>query len=147
MKWEAALKKTQKLLHTYRQSVLKAAVTGELTKDWREANQYRLECAEELLKRILRTRRQQWQTRSQYKEPQAPDTTNLPKLPKGWIWTKMEQLAFVMGGLTKNAKRNELPLKRHLRVGNVYQNRLELDDIHEIGISRVRITESFFRAG
>ncbi|MES9925714.1 MAG: restriction endonuclease subunit S [Candidatus Thiodiazotropha endolucinida] len=33
-----ALKKAKQLLKQYRQSVLKAAVTGELTKEWREAN-------------------------------------------------------------------------------------------------------------
>lgn len=33
-----ALKKTKQLLKQYRQSVLKAAVTGELTKEWREIN-------------------------------------------------------------------------------------------------------------
>ena len=34
----AALKKSRQLLKQYRQSVLKAAVTGELTKEWREQN-------------------------------------------------------------------------------------------------------------
>lgn len=35
----AALNKAKQLLKQYRQSVLKAAVTGELTKEWREDNQ------------------------------------------------------------------------------------------------------------
>jgi len=36
-KGEEALREVQKLLKRYRQSILKAAVTGELTRDWREA--------------------------------------------------------------------------------------------------------------
>ena len=89
---EAALKKAQTLIATYRQSVLKAAVTGELTKDWREANKDHLESGEALLERILKTRRDEWQGRGKYKEPQAPDTTNLPKLPEGWVWVSCSQL-------------------------------------------------------
>ena len=53
----AALEKAKALLKRYRQSVLKAAVTGELTRDWREANRDRLEPADQLLKRILAKRR------------------------------------------------------------------------------------------
>ena len=37
-KGEEALRKVQKLLSRYRQSVLKAAVNGKLTADWRRAN-------------------------------------------------------------------------------------------------------------
>ena len=47
-----ALKKARQLLKQYRQSVLKAAVTGELTKEWREANKDKLEPASQLLKKI-----------------------------------------------------------------------------------------------
>jgi len=39
----AALKKAKQLLKQYRQSVLKAAITGELTKQWREDNKASLE--------------------------------------------------------------------------------------------------------
>ena len=47
-----ALNKAKQLLKQYRQSVLKAAVTGELTKEWREANKDKLEPASQLLERI-----------------------------------------------------------------------------------------------
>lgn len=89
---ESLLKKVQKQLNIYRQSVLKAAVTGELTKDWREANKHRLEAGDVLLKRILKARREQWNGRGQYKEPEAPDTPNLPELPDGWAWYSLDQL-------------------------------------------------------
>jgi type I restriction enzyme S subunit len=75
----AALKKAKQLLKQYRQSVLKAAVTGELTKQWREdrlkddvqgstsaagagsAGAAKLEPASQLLERILQERRQKWE--------------------------------------------------------------------------------------
>ena len=97
---EAALRHTQQLLARYRQSVLKAAVTGVLTADWRAENAHRLEHGRDLLARILQTRRQTWQGRGKYKEPAAPDTTNLPELPEGWVWCSTEQLADVQTGST-----------------------------------------------
>ena len=60
-KGEEALHRVQKLIERYRQSVLKAAVTGELTRDWREKNQGKGETGEELLKRILKARRKAWE--------------------------------------------------------------------------------------
>jgi type I restriction enzyme, S subunit len=133
---EAALRHTQTLLARYRQSVLKAAVTGALTADWRAENAHRLEHGRDLLARILQTRRQTWQGRGKYQEPAAPDTSNLPELPEGWVWATVEQTARVIGGLTKNSKRLEMPLRKPmLRVANVYQNRLDLSEIHETGVS------------
>lgn len=57
----AALNQAKQLLRQYRQSVLKAAVTGELTKEWREQNKDKLEPASQLLERILTERRQKWE--------------------------------------------------------------------------------------
>lgn len=71
-----------------------------------------------------------------YKEPPAPDTDRLPELPEGWGWTTAEQLGDVSGGLTKNSKRAQLPLKvPYLRVANVYADELRLDEIREIGLT------------
>lgn len=97
---EAALRQMQQQLARYRQSVLKAAVTGVLTADWRAQNAHRLEHGRDLLARILQTRRENWQGRGQYKEPAAPDTSDLPELPQGWVWVNTEQLVFVETGAT-----------------------------------------------
>ena len=46
----------------------------------------------------------------------------------------------ITGGLTKNSKRNELPLKMpYLRVANVYYNRLDLSEIKEIGVTEAEV--------
>ncbi|WP_413616084.1 restriction endonuclease subunit S [Halomonas cupida] len=89
---EAGLSYVQKLLARYRQSVLKAAVTGQLTADWRAENADRLESGSDLLERILQARRENWQGRGKYKEPAAPDTSDLPELPEGWVWASIDQL-------------------------------------------------------
>ncbi|MGY6662467.1 MAG: restriction endonuclease subunit S [Glycocaulis sp.] len=91
-KGEEAIRTVQTLLARYRQSVLKAAVTGELTADWRAENAHRLEHGRDLLARILKTRRETWDGRGKYKEPAAPDTTGLPDLPKGWVWASLDSL-------------------------------------------------------
>lgn len=135
-KGEESLRQVQTLLARYRQSVLKAAVTGQLTADWRAKNAHRLEHGRDLLARILKARRESWEGRGKYKEPVEPDTSSLPELPEGWVWATVEQVANVIGGLTKNSKRHAMPLKKPmLRVANVYQNRLDLLDVHEIGVA------------
>lgn len=106
----AALKTARVQLGRYRQAILNAAVTGELTREWREAHRGELEPAADLLTRILRERRAKWEAdqlakmqaagkppknddwKQKYQEPAAPDTNELPELPKGWIWTNLEQL-------------------------------------------------------
>src|SRR5690606_19347072 len=61
---ERALEQVSKLVERYRQSLLKAAVTGELTRDWREARKAAgqpIESGEALLTRILTARREAWE--------------------------------------------------------------------------------------
>lgn len=107
---ERALERVQTLVERYRQSVLKAAVTGELTRDWREKNKDQLESGEALLARILKSRREAWEKteldkmkakgitpandkwKHRYEEPAGPDTSGLPDLPTGWVWSSGAQL-------------------------------------------------------
>jgi type I restriction enzyme, S subunit len=97
-KGEETLREVQKLLARYRQSVLKAAVTGHLTADWRTENAHRLEHGRNLLARILQTRRETWEGRGKYKEPTVPDTNGLPELPEGWVWATVGAFGDVKGG-------------------------------------------------
>jgi type I restriction enzyme, S subunit len=89
---ERLLEQVQKQITTYRQAVLKAAVTGELTKEWRAANCDKVESGKELLQRILEERRKNWQGRGKYEEPVAPDTRGLPELPAGWLYVSLAHL-------------------------------------------------------
>ncbi len=108
---ERTLEQVRKLVERYRQSVLKAAVTGELTREWREQHAGELESGEALLTRILEARRQAWESaelakmtaknqrpnndawKKKYKEPPVPDSSLLAELPFGWMWASVEQLS------------------------------------------------------
>lgn len=89
---EALLKQVQKQLATYRQSVLKSAVTGELTKEWREENKHRLESGEGMLSRITGVVARG--NLKKYKEPDSykNDFSKLQKLPQTWAWTDLDNL-------------------------------------------------------
>jgi len=115
-----ALKKAKQLLKQYRQSVLKAAVTGELTKEWREANKDKLEPASQLLDVIEKQRCDVYEEElnkwnilvkdwgkfgNKEKKPAKPkklknieqlndgDIKELHSLPDGWLWVKLAQVA------------------------------------------------------
>ena len=114
----AELKAAQKKLAQYRQSLLKAAVEGALTAEWR-TQQQPTETGAQLLQRILLERRARWEARQlakfaeqdktppkdwqkKYPEPVQPDTTDLPELPQGWVWASVEQLSeTVRNGISK----------------------------------------------
>ena len=93
----ANLKRVKANLKRYKASVLKAAVEGKLTEDWRKQHP-NVEPASKLLERILAERRRKWVGRKEYKKPVAPDTTDLSKMPKGWVWATVEQLSTVVRG-------------------------------------------------
>src|SRR3712207_9322529 len=77
-----SLEQTQVQLKSYRRSVLKAAVEGELSREWRQAHGDEIEPASELLERILQGRREKFASKKKYKEPASPDTSELPVLPE-----------------------------------------------------------------
>ncbi|MCC7493997.1 MAG: hypothetical protein IT204_16690 [Fimbriimonadaceae bacterium] len=139
----AALERVQANLKRYRAAVLKAAVAGDLTREWR-AQHPEVEPASVLLERILAERRRQWEAaqlakfeaqgkrppanwRAKYEEAAPPDTTGLPELPQGWCWASVAQIGAVQGGIQKQPKRapksNAYP---YLRVANVLRDRLDL---------------------
>jgi len=65
------------------------------------------ETGAELLKRILVERKKKWEEKNpdkKYKEPAAPDTSNLPALPKGWVWASLGQCFRVAVGATPSRK-------------------------------------------
>ena len=103
----AALRRAAANLRRYRASVLKAAVEGRLTAEWRAAHPD-VEPASALLERILRERRERWEQqqlatyeskgkkppknwREKYKEPVGPEA-HLAALPDGWCWATIDQV-------------------------------------------------------
>ena len=78
---------------------------GAVTEGRGEGASY--ETGAQLLQRILEARRSQWKGKGKYKEPAAPDTTDLPELPEGWVWASVEQMADVGTGATPLRSKRE----------------------------------------
>ena len=119
---EEGLKRVEANLKRYRASVLKGAVEGRLVPTEAELARQEgrdYEPASVLLERILKERRRRWEEaelakmeakgkvpkndkwKARYKEPGAPDTSELPELPEGWCWSRAEQLSeFITKGTT-----------------------------------------------
>ena len=141
----AALKRAPAHLERYRASVLKAAVEGRLTEQWRKANPPE-ESGEELLQRILAERRKRWETeqlakfeargkkppknwKGKYREPVEPDTRELPELPEGWCWATVDQVSnnVQYGSSAKTSPIPEgVPV---LRMGNIQQGALNFENL------------------
>jgi type I restriction enzyme S subunit len=91
---EAALSEARKALDIFRRALLKAAVSGELTKDWRASNPV-TETGEEFLTRIANTHSTKSALASRFRgsaNAKPLDVTNLPELPKNWAWTRAQNI-------------------------------------------------------
>lgn len=160
----AALKSCQEKLGIYRASLLKAAVEGDLTADWRSEHPD-AEPAGKLLQRILAERRERWEQeqirtyaekgkappknwKAKYKEPIAPEITDLPAVPTNWKWVGFDQIGAIQGGLQKSPLRK--PTHNHfpyLRVANVHRGRLLLDKLHRFELTSQELRKLRLEAG
>ncbi len=135
---EAALAEARKGLDTFRRSLLKAAVTGELTKDWREANSV-AETGGDLLARIGKGRANH-STKGPTRTDDAPsvDTSALPAIPESWEWATLGTIGEIVGGATVDKKRKPaVPVTvPYLRVANVQRGHLDLTEIKSIIVER-----------
>lgn len=128
----AALQITKAQLKRYRQAVLKAAVEGKLTAEWREANKGKIEPASGLLDRIREERAKNANGKGKIVSPVG--AAELGKLPDGWCWATIDELTDTIGGVTKGRdfkgkKTVHLP---YLRVANVQRGYLDLSEVKKI---------------
>jgi len=158
----AAIERVLAKLAQYRASVLKAAVEGALTADWRKKHR-KVEPASALLTRILAERRRRWEEdqlrrfkdagkeppkdwKAKYKEPVAPDTTNLPELPETWCWASVDQLCSEVrnGYSLKPDSITGVPI---LRISSVRPLVLDLEDIRHLSGVADDYTEFLVKPG
>lgn len=152
------LKTAQVKLKHYRQSLLKSAVEGALTQKWRNDNKDKIEeTGQELLKRILIERKQRWEQQqlaefkekdkkppknwqAKYPEPVQPDTTDLPKLPDGWVWASVEQLGNVQLGRqrTPSKMKGDNPQK-YIRAANITEKGINFEDVLKMDFTEKEI--------
>lgn len=148
------LKATQVKLTQQRQSLLKSAVEGSLTQQWREVNSHEIkETGEQLLGRILKQRKEQWRQQKlaefaekgktppkgwedKYPEPVPPDTSELPVLPDGWVWASVMLTGKVQLGRQRAPKyHNGENMVPYLRVANVFEDRIDTTDVMSMHFS------------
>jgi type I restriction enzyme, S subunit len=131
---EAALKEARKGLALFRRSLLKAAVTGELTRDWREVNNS-AETGADLLAGIrakhdskARNRRSEFVTPDQNEE--------LHELPRGWAWARVAEVGETQLGRQRAPQHHFGPhMRPYLRVANVFEDYFDLNDVNEMNFS------------
>ena len=142
----ASLERARANLKRHRAAVLKAAVEGKLTEQWR-AEHPAIEPASKLLDRILAERRKKWEVdqlakyaaagktppkdwREKYVEPAGPDTAELPRLPDEWCWAKAEQLGDVQLGRQRSPKnRSDKFATTYIRAANITESGIDVKDV------------------
>ena len=148
----SALHRAKANLKRYRASVLKSAVEGRLTEEWRKEHP-QPEDGAMLLDRILRERREKWEKdqlqkfkekgkeppkgwESKYEEPSAPDTSELPDLPEGWVWATVDRVGKVQLGRQRAPQHHTgTHMRPYLRVANVFEDRIDLSDVMEMNFT------------
>jgi type I restriction enzyme S subunit len=122
---EAALKRARQGLDTWRRALLKAAVTGELTRDWREANRPAATGAD-LLARI---RAQLGGLEAETIPARRPDMHEPPAFfeePEGWEWTRIGDLTEVIDYGTSDKCTTDSVGVPVLRMGNIQDGNLDI---------------------
>lgn len=143
---EAAARRAQERLKRYRAAVLHAAVTGELTRDWRRTHKPD-ETGTQLLKRLLQERRGRWEEaelkrlyaagkspkddkwKKRYSEPESPKSNAPPELPKTWGIASIDQLGWTSGYGTSVKCTYEAKGPAVLRIPNVRNSQLDFEDL------------------
>lgn len=160
-----ALQRAKARLKVYRASVLKAAVEGDLTAEWR-AKHPNVEPASELLKRILAERRRGWEEEQlakfkakgpepvknwkvKYAEPSAADISSaLPQLPRTWSWATVDECSERIQYGTSAKTQSGAEGVAVLRMGNISADgRLLLTDMKYLPDEHPEFPELFLRSG
>ena len=136
---ETALTRAREDLDTWRRALLKAAVTGELTREWRDHNMTN-DSGADILARIAAAKstfKSSKRTRRRFVGDQAFDT-ELPKMPDSWAWSQLGEVGEIVGGVTVDKKRRPVdPVTvPYLRVANVQRGYLDLSEVKSITVER-----------
>lgn len=126
-----ALKRLQVHLRRYRAAVLLAATEGRLVQSEAElarGERRSYESGTDYLQRLLEERSRSAGPR--WRVPSQPDVSKLPSLPEGWVWTNVASVGDVLLGRRRAPEYRASPHARpYLRVANVKDDRLALDDV------------------
>lgn len=128
----ARLERIPQILKRFRQSVLAAAVSGKLTEEWRSRNRA-AKPAKAHIEELISQRRTK---NPKVKLNLSAIEIHAENSPTTWHWTRLLNIADVIGGVTKGRKFNgkktiTLP---YLRVANVQDGFLDLGEIKKIEV-------------
>ena len=136
---EAALARARADLDIFRRALLRAAVTGELTREWRERNKPN-ESGKDVSARVARARIGYKTTKARGRKLVVEDVVedSLPEIPDTWAWASLGELGDIVGGITVDKKRRPIdPVTvPYLRVANVQRGRLDLTQVKTISVDR-----------
>ena len=151
-----ALDAVPDLLAQFRQAVLAAAFRGELTE--RDPAD---EPASVLLERIRAERRRKWEedlraqgkdpSRRKHEEPVPPDTSDLPELPEGWVWTTVAEIGDTSGDAVLTGPFGaQLPSSEFvesgvpvLAIGNVQWNGISYENLKYVTEEKAKQLERY----
>jgi len=134
---EAALERARSGLETWRRALLKAAITGELTREFRESSKL----SETGTKLLARTRAERKGHASKSvrssKVPFEPlDISLLPELPPHWAWCTVAEAGDVSLGRQRAPQHHDGPnMRPYLRVANVLDDKLDLSDVKQMNFT------------
>jgi type I restriction enzyme S subunit len=147
---EEALTSLRNGLDIFRRAVVKAAVAGELTKDWRATNPVS-EDGTDLVAGIAKTRSAKRTPQIISKSPafaKQPDPSTLPELPNGWAWATLDQMKIgdqrngisIAGSLSP-------PGVKAMRLDALTTSGLDLNAVRYIPLQECRISTYRVNAG
>jgi type I restriction enzyme S subunit len=149
---EQGLTNGKRLSQQYRRSIVRAAYCGRLTDEIRERLD-KLDTSETLVRKLLAARASITNGRKAagHDTRGNNDSGLRPALdcPKTWSWTTLGEIAEVVGGITKDAKRKpengaQVP---YLRVANVQRGYLDLSEIKYILAAPNELEQLKLRSG
>jgi type I restriction enzyme S subunit len=158
-----ALERVKANLKRYRAAVLKAAVEGKLTAEWR-AQHSDIEPASKLLERILKERRRKWEDaqlakyaaagkeppkgwQEKYEEPDGPRHQVHPTLPSTWRWATVEQVS-VFAKYGSSAKTGADPSGVPvLRMGNIQDGGIDVSELKYLPRDHSEFPDLLLRRG
>lgn len=165
---ESAARRALARLERYRAAVLHAAVTGELTREWRKTHKPQ-ETGAQLLKRLLAERRARWEAaelkrlqaagkppkddkwKKRYPDPKLAKASGPTDLPRGWAWTSVDQLAtgepgaIQSGPFGSQLRHSEFVKRGILAIGidNVLDGRFSMGRQHRITAAKYERLRKF----
>lgn len=143
----ANLRRAKANLHRHEAAIFRAAFEGKMAD--REAviaarESRPFETGEQLLQRVTGARRKTTSRRMNAgAQLSSGGLDDLPPIPLGWTWARLEDVAEIKGGITVDAKRVDSTARRvpYLRVANVQRGYLDLSAVKEIDASEADIYE------